>query len=236
MGVVRFVVGWLAAMLVLFLRLTVRVRYHGDPRADLRAQGRRYAYAVMHCHQIGTVIGAEHGTGAMVSRSADGDLLIPSLRVTGVVPVRGSSRKGGQDKGGSQALDVLVAHVRGGAPAYLAVDGPRGPRSQVSRGIARLAKDTGAAVLPVAAVPTRRWILRGTWDRMQIPKPWSRLDVHFAAPLSCGEAEDVDTFRGRVELALRGLEEAHDPLEAEEGRRTTVARAARAAARSAPSS
>ncbi len=223
----RLLVGYVIAAVVLLLRLTVRVRVHHDPRAALRREQRPYAYAVLHCHQIGTILGAEAGTGAMVSRSADGDLLIPSLRVRGVVPVRGSTRKDGQDKGGREALDFLMAHVRGGAPAYLAVDGPRGPRNQVSRGIARLGKETGAAILPTAALPKRRWILRGTWDRLQIPKPFSRVDVHFAPPLYCGAGESVDDFRGRIEASLIALERQHDAGEAATAAEATRRRAAR---------
>ena len=153
----------------------------------------------------------------MVSRSADGDLLVPSLRVSGVKAVRGSSRLAGRDKGGSQALAQLIDHVRGGAPAYFAVDGPRGPRGQVGSGIAKLARATGAAVILAIPVPRRRWIITRAWDRFQIPKPFTRIDVYFTAPMLCGPNEDAEAFRARVQESLRALERQHDTREADLG-------------------
>jgi lysophospholipid acyltransferase (LPLAT)-like uncharacterized protein len=178
----RAFAGWLAAAYVLLLRLTCRVVFVDDPRPALRAAGRRYAYAFLHAHQVATVVAAERGTGALVSRSADGELLVPSLRVRGVVPFRGSTRDGARDKGGREALAALEAHVREGRPAYFAVDGPRGPRGVVHRGVAELALATGAAILPAVAVASRRRVL-GTWDGLQVPWPFSRLTLAFGPPL-----------------------------------------------------
>jgi lysophospholipid acyltransferase (LPLAT)-like uncharacterized protein len=211
----RFVAAWIAAAAVLLIRLTCRIRYHDDPRPLLRAQSRAYAFAFLHAHQIATVVAAEPGTGAMVSRSADGQLLIPSLRVRHVVPIRGSTRRHGRDKGGVGALAALVRHARAGAPVYLAVDGPRGPRNHVRRGIAQLALEADAAVLVAVALPSRRWILRKTWDRFQIPKPFSRIDVFFDNPTFPCECGDADALRDLISLRLNALEAKHDAAEAD---------------------
>jgi lysophospholipid acyltransferase (LPLAT)-like uncharacterized protein len=213
----RFIAGWLLAVVVTFLRWSCRVRLHDDPRPGLRQANTAYAYAILHCHQLGAVLVAEAGTAAMVSRSADGDLLVPSLRVCGVKAVRGSSRLLGRDKGGSQALAQLIDHVHSGAPAYFAVDGPRGPRGEVGLGIAILARATGAVVILAIPVPRRRWILTRAWDRFQIPKPFTRIDVYFTAPLLCGPDEDAEVFRARVQESLRVLERQHDAREADLG-------------------
>ena len=210
----RAVVGWLAAGAVLLLRLTCRVRVHDDPRPALRRQGVRYAYAFLHAHQIATVLVAEAGTGAMVSRSADGDLLVPSLRVTGVVPVRGSGRRKGKDKGGSDALAALMRHSATGAPVYLAVDGPLGPRNHVRRGIVQLATEAGVTVLVAVAVPKRRWVLRRTWDRFQIPQPFSVIDYYFGVPVRTGDADGPDALRDLINARLDALEALYDPAEA----------------------
>jgi len=212
--VLRFLLAWIAAAAVLVIRLTCRVRFHDDPRPALRARGISYAYAFLHAHQIATVVVAESGTGAMVSRSTDGELLIPSLRVRGVVAVRGSTALGGEDKGGVGALAALVRHGRGGAPVYLAVDGPRGPRNHVRRGIAQLAVELDAAILVGVALPSRRWILRKTWDRFQIPQPFSTIDVFFDRPTLPGDGIDAEALRSLVSVRLDALEVRHDPIEA----------------------
>jgi lysophospholipid acyltransferase (LPLAT)-like uncharacterized protein len=217
MKALRFVTAWLIALLLLLLRWSCRVRWHDDPRPSLRRESCPYAYAILHCHQVAAIIGCEPGTGAMVSRSTDGDLLVPSLRVHGIVPIRGSTRSKEQGKGGAAALQLLIEHVRGGAPAYLAVDGPRGPRNYVNRGIVKLSLATGAAVLIGVAIPRRRWILARAWDRFQIPKPFTRIDMFFGPPLRLHDGEDLETFRQRIEHAIAALEKQHDPEEATAG-------------------
>jgi lysophospholipid acyltransferase (LPLAT)-like uncharacterized protein len=161
-------------------------------------------------------------------------MLIPSLRVRGVVPVRGSSRQAGLDKGGGDALTALIRHARGGAPVYLAVDGPRGPRNYVRRGIAQLAIEADAAVLVAVALPSRRRILRRSWDRFQIPLPFARIDVVFDEPTLPSDAEDAEGLRAVIMRRLVALEARHDPTEATHaGRRKAGSPAEPPTARSA---
>ena len=137
-------------------------------------------------------LAANRGTAAMVSQSRDGDFVAIGLRLAGIKTIRGSSRRRGQDKGGLSALSNLIEHVRTGYPAYLAVDGPRGPRNRVHKGIAVLSQQTGAAVLNVVAVPTRRWIFKRSWDRFQIPKPFCRIDIFVAPPIWPQQGESIE--------------------------------------------
>ncbi|MGI9473909.1 MAG: DUF374 domain-containing protein [Rubripirellula sp.] len=133
-------ISYSVALAILILRLSCRIRLHGDPRKRLKEKKTRYVYAVLHAHQVAAIIDGEPGTGAMVSQSGDGEIIVPSLRIRGIVPVRGSGGRGqGKGRGGLAALEALIQHVVGGRPAYLAVDGPRGPRGHVQRGIVKLA-------------------------------------------------------------------------------------------------
>ncbi len=209
-----WIVSWSSALAILCLRYTCRIRVHQDPRASLRESGQPYIYAVLHAHQVAAIMDSEPGTGAMVSRSADGQIIVPILRLSGCVPVRGSSGKHGQDKGGRAALDALVEHVTAGRPGYLAVDGPRGPRGRVHKGVALLARRTGAAVVTIVPIPSRRWILSRSWDRLQIPKPFARIDGYCGAPLTMRPEESLDEFARRIEQTLGDLEQKHVPGEA----------------------
>ena len=203
-------VGWLIGFVVLVLRMTCRIQIHNDPRAALTAAGIKHVFAMLHAHQVGASMGADRGTGAMVSRSADGEIIIPALRVGGHIPIRGSS---GRTKGGATALQALIEHVKLGRPAILAVDGPRGPRGSVQKGIGLLAKKTDASVLAVIAIPARRWIVSRTWDRLQIPKPFSTIHYHFATPLFPEPKESLEQFAQRVQVSLGNLEARFDPQE-----------------------
>lgn len=219
--VLRLIESWFLAMAMLVLRATCRVSLHNDPRPKLRASAESYTYSVLHAHQVSAAIDREKGTAAMVSQSADGALLLLGFWALGIKVIRGSSRSRGHDKGGRSALKQLMAHIQSGMPAYLAVDGPRGPRNRVRKGIAVLSRETGAAVLNVIAVPSRRWILRGTWDRLQIPQPFCRIDGYFADPLWPRGTESVEQYRLRIETSLNELEARYDPAEAAAGIKTT---------------
>jgi lysophospholipid acyltransferase (LPLAT)-like uncharacterized protein len=207
-------IGWPVALAMLLLRATCRMRLHNDPRPALRAASEPYVYAVLHAHQVATAIDSERGTGAMVSQSADGEILQLGVRILGVKTFRGSSRSMTRDKGGRSALLELISHVLGGSPAYLSVDGPRGPRNRVHKGIAVLSKQTGAAVVNVVAIPRRRWIISGAWDRLQIPIPFCNIDAHFAEPIRPRQDEGVEEYRQRIECSLNQLERTWDPAEA----------------------
>jgi hypothetical protein len=206
--------AWLLALLVLLWRVSCRSVVRDDPRPALRAAGRPYIYAILHAHQVAAVlINDDPGIAAMLSRSTDGDLLAPSLRVTGVRAMRGSTGRGGHDKGGRRALALLEAHTREGHPSLLAIDGPRGPRNHVHRGVVDLARATSAAIVPCVIVSSRRWILRRSWDRFQIPSPFCRLSMTFAPPLDPHAEPDDGRLRALVGQALDELERRCDPLE-----------------------
>lgn len=205
-----------AAMILGFygvtLRMTCRVYLHHDKRDEVTQKGYRYVFGTGHAYQIGGLVSADPGTGAMVSRSRDGEMVVPMLKWCGHVAIRGSSGTG--KKGGGPALQALIKHVNAGNAAMLAFDGPRGPRGQVQRGLAMLALKTNSAVFFALALPSRRLILRKTWDRFQIPLPFSRIDVYFSEPLAIAPQETLEQFQGRLQLVWDELELRYDPSEA----------------------
>ncbi len=207
--------GYMGAFLLLSCRLTTRLRIIDDPRPALRLAQRPYVYALLHAHQLAAVfVNDEAALAAMVSRSADGDLLVPLLQARGVMAVRGSSRSSRCDTGGGAALATLAGYVGAGQPALLAVDGPRGPRNRVHRGVVTLARQAGASILPVVVVSSRRWILGRTWDRFQIPKPFAHICLVFGQPIDPEDLPDEPAVRTQLTEALLSLETQYDSQEA----------------------
>lgn len=202
------------ALGMVILRWTCRIRMHNDPRATLKAAGIPYVYSVLHAQQLGAATCGDRGTAAMVSQSRDGALVAFGLKLVGIIPIRGSSQSRGRDHGGLAALNNLIDHVRTRGPAYLAVDGPRGPRNRVHKGIAVLSRQANAAVINVVVVASRRWIIKRSWDRIQIPYPFCSIDIYFDEPLQPQAGESAETYRRRIETALNKLEFLHDPTEA----------------------
>jgi lysophospholipid acyltransferase (LPLAT)-like uncharacterized protein len=215
-------IGWLMGLVLVVWRRTCRYLVVGDRRPELRASSTPYIYALLHAHQISAVFvndEAPDRLAAMVSRSADGELLLPSLTLRGVRAARGSSRRGTRDKGGRTALAELHEWLGDRVAVLLAVDGPRGPRNTVHRGVASLAQEVeGAVILPTMVVPNRRWIFGRTWDRIQLPRPFSTVTLAMDAPIRPATGESVDDLRLRVAKALDAMETRYDPSEAEHSR------------------
>lgn len=200
--------GWLIGLVASLWRLTCQCRFENDSRPALKQVGKNYIYALLHAHQMAAVLGCDEKMSAMVSRSKDGDLLVPSLRLRGVIPVRGSTRSRGQDKGGQEALHELQQLMEQGIPALLAVDGPKGPRNKVHRGVAKLALTTGAIILPVAAISSSYWVLSRTWDKFQIPKPFCKIRIVFSNPIDPMTMPDEEQLCDKIEQELRALEQS----------------------------
>ncbi len=216
MALVRWFLAWAVALVLVPLGYTCRMRSQRDPRPALRAAGTLYVHAILHAHQIAAALNhGERECGAMISRSVDGDLVVPLCKLTRIRPFRGSTRKVGRNKGGRAALREMIEFVRATRlPCTFTVDGPRGPRNHVQLGVAVTAKETGALVIVLCIVPRRRWILARTWDRLQIPKPFTTFEAIFAPPIDPSGFADAEALRCEIETTLNRLEREHDPGEA----------------------
>jgi len=225
-------IGWVAGLLLVLWRRSCRYRVIGDQRPQLRAEGTPYIYALLHAHQISAVFVNDerrNRLAAMVSRSTDGNLLVPSLKLRGVLAARGSSRKGDVDKGGRAALAELRDLLERRVAILLAVDGPNGPRNEVHHGVAMIAQQVeGAVVLPTMVVPNRRWFPGRTWDRIQVAQPFSTVTLAMDEPIRPRPGETTEALRVRIAQALERMESTHDPSEAERSRRARLARRAAA--------
>lgn len=139
---------------------------------------------------------------ALVSASGDGGLLARVLEHFGVQPVRGSS-----SRRGPQALRELTSSARRGFDLAITPDGPRGPCYVVNEGVIAAAQLTGLKIIPVSYQLGWRFQLK-SWDRFQIPLPFSRCDVVYGAPLVVPREitpERREQLRGELEGKLIAL-------------------------------
>jgi lysophospholipid acyltransferase (LPLAT)-like uncharacterized protein len=135
------------------------------------------------------------GLAALVSASRDGAFLAAILERFEVQPVRGSSsRRGGQ------ALLELTTWADRGHDLAITPDGPRGPRYVVQEGAMALAQVTGLPLVPVSC--HLRWKIQvKSWDRFQIPLPFSRCEIIIGRMLSVPrEATDAEREALRKQL------------------------------------
>jgi lysophospholipid acyltransferase (LPLAT)-like uncharacterized protein len=140
------------------------------------------------------------GLAAMASASRDGGMLIAVIERFGVQPVRGST-----SRRGPQALRELTTWGKRGYDLAITPDGPRGPRYVMQEGIVALAQLTGMPIVPVA-INVNWKIAVKSWDRFQIPLPFSRCEMIYGQPIQIPrETSETgrEAFRVQVEKALR---------------------------------
>jgi len=115
----------------------------------------------------------------VASRSRDGELVARFARAQGVDSVRGSSSRGGRAalSGSYRAL------VKDRTAPIIIPDGPRGPAYELKPGAVALSQMTGAAIVPMGFAAHKSWIL-GSWDRLIVPRPFSRVAVVVGEPLT----------------------------------------------------
>lgn len=123
----------------------------------------------------------------------------------GLKPVRGSSSRGGGD-----ARARLIAHLNAGNNPAITVDGPKGPIYKTKPGIIAVAKAGQCAILPLCAMGEKNWVLR-SWDRLHVPKPFSRVAIVYGAPITV----PADTADDRFEEKRQSLDDALNTMQTE---------------------
>jgi len=144
----------------------------------------------------------------LTSASMDGAVLAAAVKVFDVGAVHGSS-----SRRGAAAIVALRRAAREGKDLVLTPDGPRGPRYHLQPGVVKIAQTTGLRIVPMQIDYLSCWRLR-SWDRFQIPKPFSRVRVTLHEALSIPRKLDAEGFeKERLGLEARMLEGITDPLE-----------------------
>jgi hypothetical protein len=90
-----------------------------------------------------------------------------------------------------------------GNPAAFTLDGPRGPARVAQPGAVWLAKATGNPIVPFHIESDRHWTAR-SWDRTQIPRPWSTVAIAIGEPIEVpADADDEALEQARLALEAR---------------------------------
>lgn len=135
----------------------------------------------------------------VISQSKDGEIIARMVERLGYAVARGSSTRGGL-----KALLRLARIMRAeNRMAVLTVDGPKGPRHEPKPGAVFLARQTGAAIIPVRAYPSRKWVFTKSWDRFEVPKPFARIQVRAGQPWHVADGDPNEAALARETGLLR---------------------------------
>ena len=191
--------------LIAALSSTFRWKSEGLEHLDaVKAAGHQPIFAFWH----GRILPATHyfrrrGIVVITSENFDGEWIAGIIERFGYRTSRGSS-----SRGGPRALLQLTRDLAAGRPAGFTVDGPRGPARVSQPGAIWLAKASGHPVVPFHCEAARFWTLN-SWDRTQIPKPYSTVAISIGEPIYVprrASAEEVEQYRQQLDAALAGAE------------------------------
>lgn len=215
--VLAWLAGALGPWLLRALGRSWRVRREGVEHFNTSGEdGQRPVFCMWHQNvSAGSAVHRGEQLSVLVSSHRDGEIIARSIHAMGYRTVRGST-----SRGGARALRELMAQADPAWGLVITPDGPRGPRHSVAPGAIYLAVMSGRPLIATGFAVRRQWRL-GSWDRMSIPKPWTRVICCYSEPLRfersmLRDPEALAAAREQLGEAIHAMEaKAQELLDAE---------------------
>lgn len=174
---------------------------------------RQCIFALWHAHQCGLyALEEREKTTVMISNSNDGEIIAQAGAAMGLRVVRGSHNR----KGAAATLE-LIDEIKAGNNGALTIDGPRGPKHKVKKGIIEIARMTGVPIVPMSWYSPSPFFLKfkKTWDEFCFPLNCIKMKAIYGDPIfvpSDSSDEELEKIRLKVEEELKNL---YDKLKTE---------------------
>jgi lysophospholipid acyltransferase (LPLAT)-like uncharacterized protein len=228
----RYLISLISCLTIFVLRLTLftcRVRYINERYIDKFLLGDKKV-VITTWHRCTVYFMIKYGflrPMALLSSSKDGDLLADFAKKLGIIPARGSSPKGGKE-GSEQMVEFLNTT---GRIVTTTADGPQGPALRAKSGLVRIAQKSGVHLMPLTWSANKVWMFVNAWDKMIIPRPFSKIVIYASEPYLIpkeAKGEEFDIYVKEMERTLNAMTrhvdtmvDHHDPnmdlLKKEEG-------------------
>jgi lysophospholipid acyltransferase (LPLAT)-like uncharacterized protein len=195
-----WLITWAGYLVIRALGPTWRFAVSSEEGAPSGLEDRPFVYSFWHtCMLPAMFLWRDLNIRVMSSDSFDGEYTGRIMQKFGFVKVRGSS-----SKGAVRALLSMRREIEQGWVVAFTIDGPRGPRYVAKPGPVILARATGVPMVVFHIAVDNAWVLK-TWDRLMIPKPFSRMLMRLSAkipvPTHASESER-DRYFGELQAAL----------------------------------
>jgi len=201
-GVLGKPVLWLWAKLC---RMTVLGK---EEYQILKAEGKPVIILVWHGRIfIVPYFFRKRGIMPLISPSQDGEIAAQVMSRWGYKILRGS---------GSHSIigpwNEMIQELRNGGEVLIVPDGPRGPNRKMKMGGLKLAKQTGAYLVPFSFSTSKKKILR-SWDNFLMFMPFSKVVAIYGQPIAVNsnlKADELEKESLRIEKLLVQLDEKAD--------------------------
>ncbi len=179
--------GWVLWLFIRLLSATLRFRIHYATEEEKNTAGKQQRiFTLWHnrtltpCYAYRYLIKPRPSVPMcmITSASKDGALLTRVAELFGMRTLRGSRNR--------RAVAVFIGmckEVKRGASMCIAPDGPKGPLYGMTAGCVRLAAVTGVPIVGLSMNFSSYWRINKAWDKFIIPKPFSRVDIYWSAPI-----------------------------------------------------
>lgn len=207
---VRSAACWIAANYIRLVWHTGRWEIRGQEHIDsLFAADKTCIVAFWHGRLLMMPYGWRRPSTfhMLISSHRDGELIANTVNHLGISWIKGSTAKGGREKGGAQALRTIVKALKAGEFVGVTPDGPRGPRMRASEGIVNMARLANVPILPLTYGVRAGKLLR-TWDRFLLPMPFSKGVLLWGSPIIVprdAEPEQLAGVRRQLETELNAM-------------------------------
>jgi len=182
------IIGFFASVLIRLLGFTWRVKYEGLENLEKAREisgnvilsiwhGRLLALCFTHRNKNIQVLTSEHYDGELIGRTIE--------------RLKFGHHRGSSTRGGAKAIKQLVDVLKRGFDVGLTIDGPTGPRGEVKQGVVEISRMTGCAIVPLSDTAVWRCLFH-SWDRFQLPLPFSRITVSYGTPIVVNAKADTD--------------------------------------------
>lgn len=198
--------GLLVYYIIMLIKLTLKIEIIGK---ENMSGEKPYVLALWHNKVVATVLalGFIKKRAGLASPSADGELISVPLEKLGYKMIRGSS---GKDS--VKGLVQLIKAVKEGYTIGTPLDGPKGPRFEAKQGMMYVAQKSGRPMVFMGAAYSKKWVLSKTWDKCQIPKPFSKVICVISEPFYLEKSIPVEDYKEIVEKKLNDINEVAENL------------------------
>ena len=201
--------GWLWFLALRLQFATWRVRVTGLEELDDAIAERRPLLVVFWHGQYVPLFALLRGRKAAVltNRSFRGEVI---ARISHHCGYSVSSLP---DRGRAGALDHMREAVARFHAVGIALDGPLGPFHQIKRNCVRLAAEKKIEIFPVGVAASRKKVFTDRWDRMEVPRLWSRVAFVVGEPFEIApDPGEDDMSREHIQRALERCNERAESL------------------------
>lgn len=176
--ILLFVLPRLFKLLLTAIMLTCRVRFINREIIDERRnQQQPFILSFWHDNVITGLWCFKHrNINIMISKSKDGQFIANCAKQFGFGSVAGST-----SSGAARATRQMLKLLKQKQAVAITPDGPRGPRYKLQPGVLWIAALSKQPLIPFHIECSRQWQFN-SWDRIKLPKPFSKVYVHIGAP------------------------------------------------------